>query len=65
MTPETYAALEADNFSGRAFPEVVDFERLKRDLREYRPELGPVNRDLAVGVLEQAKDALLARARPA
>lgn len=47
VTPERYPAMEADNFSGRAFPELVDLERLKRDLLEYRPELGPVNRDLA------------------
>jgi hypothetical protein len=47
VTPAKYPALEADNFSGRAFPELVDFERLKRDLLEYRPEMGPVNRDLA------------------
>ena len=45
--PERYPLLEADNFGGRAEPLPVDRERLARDLAEYRPELGSVNRDLA------------------
>jgi hypothetical protein len=48
MTPEKYPQLEADNFAGRAFPDVFDLGRLRSELREYRPEMGTVNRDLAV-----------------
>jgi len=48
VTPEKYPQLEADNFAGRAFPDVFDLDRLRRELREYRPEMGTVNRDLAV-----------------
>ena len=48
VTPEKYQQLEADNFDGEAFPDVYDLDRLRRELREYRPEMGTVNRDLAV-----------------
>jgi len=48
VTPEKYQQLEANNFAGRAFPDVFDLDRLRRELREYRPEMGTVNRDLAV-----------------
>lgn len=48
VTPERYALLEADNFGGQAEPTVTDLERLRRDLAEYRPDMGPANRDLAV-----------------
>jgi hypothetical protein len=46
ITPDRYAVLEADGFTGSAFDEVVDSERLARDLRAYRPEMGLANRDL-------------------
>jgi len=48
VTPERYPALEADNFAGRATPEVIDAERLRHDLAAYRPEMGTANRDLAL-----------------
>ena len=48
VTPERYPGLEADNFAGQATGRVVDAEALARDLAEYRPEMGPVNRDLVL-----------------
>lgn len=48
VTPERYPLIEADNFAGQAEPEPVSPERLARDLRAYRPEMGVSNRDLAV-----------------
>lgn len=46
LTPETYPALEADNFHGLASDRVPDPARLRQDLEAYRPEMGLVNRDL-------------------
>jgi hypothetical protein len=46
VTAERYADLEADGFEGRANPETLDRERLRRELAAYRPEMGIVNRDL-------------------
>ncbi|MFT3863861.1 MAG: hypothetical protein QM729_06280 [Solirubrobacterales bacterium] len=40
VTPENYAALEADGFSGAATDDVIDAGRLREDLAAYRPELG-------------------------
>ena len=48
VTPERYERLEADNFGGQADPDVIDGARLRDDLRAYSPEMGVVNRDLAV-----------------
>jgi hypothetical protein len=48
ITRETYERHAADNFAGQSTLEVVDASRLRRDLGEYRPEMGPANRDLAV-----------------
>jgi hypothetical protein len=48
VTPERYELLEADNFGGQAEPQVIDAERLRRDLKAYRHEMGAANRDLAV-----------------
>jgi hypothetical protein len=48
VTPETYERHAADNFAGQSTPEVIDAARLRRELAEYRPEMGPANRDLAV-----------------
>ena len=47
VTPESYAALEADGFSGRALREAIGAERLASDLGEWREELGELGRDLA------------------
>ncbi len=47
VTPETYTALEADGFSGRALGEAIGVQRLAADLVEWREELGELGRDLA------------------
>jgi hypothetical protein len=47
VTPERYEVLEADGFSGRAEPGATTFERLRADLAEYDPAMGPANRELA------------------
>ena len=47
VTPETYAAFEADGFSGRATGGVLTEERLATDLAAWRPELGEQGKDLA------------------
>ncbi|MEA2388299.1 MAG: hypothetical protein QOG41_1072 [Thermoleophilaceae bacterium] len=46
VTPDSYAALEADGFAGTALPNVVDPEALAEDLARWRPQMGPDNRDL-------------------
>jgi hypothetical protein len=52
VTPERYELLEADGFSGRAEPRATTFERLRDELEDYDPALGPAGRELA-----QAHDA--------
>ncbi|HEY4098733.1 MAG TPA: hypothetical protein VGM33_24635 [Baekduia sp.] len=47
VTPDTYAALEADGFGGTATDLTVDRARLAADLAAWDPEMGPVNRQLA------------------
>jgi hypothetical protein len=59
VTPERYALLEADGFSGRAEAAATDFARLRADLDEYSTEMGPANRELAVaghGAREHAQE---------
>ena len=46
VTPESYPALEADDFGGQATDWMPSVERLTSDLDEYRPEMGLSNRDL-------------------
>jgi hypothetical protein len=48
VTPESYTALEADNFAGTATDDPVSADRISEDLRRYAPEMGVVNRDLVV-----------------
>jgi GT2 family glycosyltransferase len=48
VTPASYPALEADGFGGRATGLDVDAARLRADLAAYDPEMGVVNRDIAV-----------------
>jgi hypothetical protein len=48
VTPESYPALEADNFAGLATDTVLDQATLRADLRRYRPEMGSENRELVV-----------------
>ena len=47
VTPERYAALEADGFSGRGEPGATTFDDLRADLAAYDPALGPAGRELA------------------
>ena len=46
VTPENYAAIEADGFSGAATKDVIDGARLREDLAAYRSELGDLSFDL-------------------
>jgi hypothetical protein len=48
VTPERYATLESENFAGPGRLRPVTVERLREDLRAYRREMGPVNRDLVM-----------------
>jgi hypothetical protein len=48
VTPECYAALEADNFAGQATDRIIDAATLSADLSAYRQEMGVVNRDLVL-----------------
>jgi len=48
VTPETYAAMEADLFWGQATDRVIDSATLLSDLDGYRREMGVVNRDLVL-----------------
>jgi hypothetical protein len=48
VTPDSYARLEADNFSGQTGSPPVDVARLRSDLELYRPDMGAANRELAV-----------------
>lgn len=47
MTPQSYAAIEADGIAGGS-EETLDADRLAADLRGYEASMGPVNRDLVV-----------------
>jgi hypothetical protein len=47
VTPESYAALESDGFSGRATDTAIDEERLLEDLSRWEPEMGERNSDVA------------------
>jgi hypothetical protein len=57
VTPGTYAAYEADGFSGNATDTVVDRERLRADFDAYRPELGMLAYDLVRGSHSAARHA--------
>jgi hypothetical protein len=48
VTPETYAAMESDAFAGQALTDLVDGERLRKDLAQYDPAMGTVNRTLVL-----------------
>jgi hypothetical protein len=48
VTPQTYPALEADHFAGQATGRVIGVAELERDLAEYDPGMGAVNRDLVL-----------------
>ncbi len=46
VTPESYAAIEADGIAGRNGHSILDAAALVEDLRRYSPSMGPVNHDL-------------------
>jgi hypothetical protein len=46
LTADNYDAIEADALAGQAFPDVIDAERLRKDLAAYDPTMGHVNRTL-------------------
>jgi hypothetical protein len=48
VTPDTYPAIEADNFAGMATDVPIDRRRLAADLDGYDPDMGWINRELAV-----------------
>ena len=48
VKPEMYAAMEADYFTGQATDRVIGPAELERDLADYDPGMGAVNRDLVV-----------------
>jgi hypothetical protein len=48
VTNDSYARLEADNFSGQTGSPPVDLARFRKDLDLYRPDMGAANRELAV-----------------
>ena len=48
VTAASYPVLEADGFGGRATGAGVDAARLVADLAAYDPEMGIVNRDIAI-----------------
>lgn len=46
VTPDDYAALEADAFAGQATGRAATLATLREDVAAYRPEMGTANRDL-------------------
>ncbi len=46
VTAESYSALEADGFAGKATEDIIDGDRLRADFTAYRPELGAICFDL-------------------
>jgi len=46
ITPDNYAAFEADHFAGQATDTPVTLERLTADLADYSPDMGVVNHEL-------------------
>jgi hypothetical protein len=46
VTPESYPAMEADNFAGQATEAVPTPGSLRAALSDYKPAMGTVNRDL-------------------
>jgi hypothetical protein len=70
VTPEGYAALEADNFAGLATDRVIGTAELEDDLALYDRRMGMANRDLVVqhhGAREHVIDLLdaIGELRPA
>jgi len=55
VTAESYPALEADGFRGRATDAVLDAEAFRRDLQAYTAAMGPENRGI-VALNHSAQD---------
>ncbi|HYM45722.1 MAG TPA: hypothetical protein VES65_06120 [Solirubrobacteraceae bacterium] len=47
VTPESYSQLEADGFAGLTDGRPVTVARMASELRQWRPDMGEANRDLA------------------
>ena len=58
VTQDSYEALEADGFGGLATPTVVDQAKLAADLSEWEPEMGMINRQLAIAHHDVAEHAI-------
>jgi hypothetical protein len=58
VTPDSYPALEADGFSGRASGRVLDEDRLCADLAAWTPELAEQGKDLAFAHHDAARHAV-------
>jgi hypothetical protein len=48
VTPDAYAAMEPDHFAGQATDRVIGVEEMERDLADYDPRMGAINRDLVI-----------------
>lgn len=48
VTPDRYRAMEARGFAGGTTEGVIDAGRLRRDLERFDPDMGQVNRELAI-----------------
>ncbi|MBL0747064.1 glycosyltransferase [Nocardioides baculatus] len=48
ITPESYAAVEADGITGQLGDQGLDTSRLESDLADYSPELGRLGRELVL-----------------
>ena len=48
ITPDSYAAIEADGFTGQLGDRGLDTDRLEADLEAYSPELGRLGREIVL-----------------
>jgi hypothetical protein len=69
VTPDSYERLEALGFAGHPRAGIIDAARVERDLAAYDPEMGHLNRHLAIAYHDAARHtatlvALFRRLRP-
>jgi hypothetical protein len=57
VTSENYELLEADGFAGSGTADVVTYDQLGRDLADWSPQMGAVNRQLALSRHDAADHA--------
>ncbi|MBJ7458794.1 MAG: hypothetical protein JHD02_06390 [Thermoleophilaceae bacterium] len=57
VTEESYRQLEADGFAGGGTDEAISFDRLARDLADWSPKMGAVNRQIALAKHDAADHA--------